>query len=51
MASAPEDPNRDLGLGSRLAQRPGTRFRDMFVETGTSQPVIDMRRLSEIERV
>jgi inward rectifier potassium channel len=23
---APDDPNRDLGLGSRLAQRSGTRF-------------------------
>jgi inward rectifier potassium channel len=28
----------------------GARFRDMFVETGTSQPGIDMRRLSEIEK-
>ena len=28
----------------------GARFRDMFVETGTDQPAIDMRRLSEIEK-
>jgi inward rectifier potassium channel len=28
----------------------GARFRDMFVETGTSQPGIDMSRLSEIEK-
>jgi inward rectifier potassium channel len=26
MAGAPDDPNRDLGLGSRLTQRAGTRF-------------------------
>lgn len=29
----------------------GARFRDMFVDTGTDQPAIDMRRLSEIDRV
>jgi inward rectifier potassium channel len=28
----------------------GVRFRDMFVVTGTSQPGIDMRRLSEVEK-